>query len=446
MENADQIIICCPLVTPRITYTANFIFSHAGTGCRFISESDIQNINGMLVINYNRVPRKGMFNIFSSGLLEEKGLHHVRPNVVKTEGLPSLFPAPEGFNLTFDIFSAIFYLISRYEEYQPFNPDQFGRFEASQSLLYRHQMLEVPLVDQWMLLLFNLLVKKYPYLRFASWQFSFQSTIDIDNPWAYQHKGYLRTCGGIIKALLKGNRYGLQNRLAVLTGHAKDPYDSYDIIHAIEKRYDFQSVFFFLLGDYGGPDSNYSLHTPHFRKLIGAISKKNDSGIHPSFRSNNNPALLEREFKLFRELCGKTAIRSRQHFLVQHFPDTFRNLIKMGIMHDYSMGYASHTGFRAGTTKPFRFYDLTTEQETGLVMHPFVVMDVTLQQHLGLAPEEALKKIQSLVEKIKAVNGTFTSLWHNESIADQGIWKGWRRVYEKMIITLSKNGAVPAKQ
>jgi hypothetical protein len=30
------------------------------------------------------------------------------------------------------------------------------------------------------------------------------------------------------------------------------------------------------------------------------------------------------------------------------------------------------------------------------------------------------------------VNGTFISLWHNESLSDYRNWEGWKNVYEEM--------------
>jgi hypothetical protein len=114
------------------------------------------------------------------------------------------------------------------------------------------------------------------------------------------------------------------------------------------------------------------------------------------------------------------------------YPVTFRNLLKAGISEDYSMGYASETGFRAGICIPFYFYDLERETTTGLLLIPFQVMDVTLQQYLELKPDEAWEEIQNLMNEVKNVNGTFVSVWHNESVNDRGHWKGWREVFEQM--------------
>jgi len=82
------------------------------------------------------------------------------------------------------------------------------------------------------------------------------------------------------------------------------------------------------------------------------------------------------------------------------------------------------------------FYDLYNEHETELRIFPFQVMDVTLNQYLKLTVEEAEKKIKEIIDKIKAVNGTYICLWHNESLSDHGYWKGWEPVYKKMLETI----------
>ena len=126
-------------------------------------------------------------------------------------------------------------------------------------------------------------------------------------------------------------------------------------------------------------------------------------------------------------------IRSRQHFLRLDLPFTYRRLIDLGIKEDYSMGFASQVGFRAGTSLSFYFYDLDIEVETTLLIHPFAVMDGTLNEYMELPIDDAQHLVKELIDKVKSVNGTFISLWHNETLSDMNLWKGWRQVYEYMI-------------
>jgi hypothetical protein len=167
--------------------------------------------------------------------------------------------------------------------------------------------------------------------------------------------------------------------------------------------------------------------------LLDNLKSERTIGIHPSFASNFNAGLKKHEFARFSGLLGKRPEISRQHFLMLKFPYTYRELIEQGIREDFSMGYASRAGFRAGTCAPFRFYDLPRELETDLVVYPFAFMDVTLQQYLSVSPEEALDHVMDILDKIKKVHVTCVSLWHNESLSEQGRWKGWRRVFEEMV-------------
>jgi hypothetical protein len=97
------------------------------------------------------------------------------------------------------------------------------------------------------------------------------------------------------------------------------------------------------------------------------------------------------------------------------------------------MGFASKPGFRAGTCTSFDFYDLEKEEQTMLRIYPFQVMDGTLNQYMKLNPKEAVEKIRKIVTSVKFVQGTFISLWHNESIGEQRDWKGWSGVYEEVL-------------
>ena len=97
------------------------------------------------------------------------------------------------------------------------------------------------------------------------------------------------------------------------------------------------------------------------------------------------------------------------------------------------MGFPAHPGFRAGTSYNFYFFDLLSNSSTHLLIHPFSVMDVSLKNYLHLTPQQSLDLMKSMLRKIKYVNGTFISIWHNESLYYGDGWKNWDSVYEDMI-------------
>ena len=107
------------------------------------------------------------------------------------------------------------------------------------------------------------------------------------------------------------------------------------------------------------------------------------------------------------------------------------------------MGYASETGFRASICTPYRFYDLDLDVGTRLTLVPFMLMDGTMKDYLKISPDEAILRAQALIDEVRAVNGTFVTLWHNQSVNDLEEWKGWKRVYEEIVGYAMKD--VPVK-
>ena len=97
------------------------------------------------------------------------------------------------------------------------------------------------------------------------------------------------------------------------------------------------------------------------------------------------------------------------------------------------MCFSGEIGFRAGICSPFYFYDLERETETRLRIHPVAVMDATLRYYMKIMPAEALSYVGPIIKEIRAVNGTFITIWHNESISDQKPWGGWKDVYEEIV-------------
>ena len=52
-------------------------------------------------------------------------------------------------DLGYDIFSSVFYFISRYEEWQDFEKEKHGRFDLQQSILFKDQQHLKPVLNIW---------------------------------------------------------------------------------------------------------------------------------------------------------------------------------------------------------------------------------------------------------------------------------------------------------
>lgn len=384
-------------------------------------------------VSYAQQPIKDELFFYSRHLLFETGITEQNISVFEWENNKVFFATGKTSALPFDPFSCGFYLVSRYEEYLPHIRDSNDRFDAHNSLAFQNGFLDKPVINQWAEMIRKKLSEKYPELKCPVQTYRFEPTIDIDNAYAYRQKGFMRTLGGYAKALLNLNFEDIKMRTRVLAGFSKDPYDTYTYQLELQKKYSLKPIYFFLVGDYGVNDKNLSTQNRRFRELIRHISDYADVGVHPSYGSNKDVSRLSIEISRLKNILHREITRSRQHFLMLKFPNTYRNLLERDISDDYSMGFANEIGFRAGICTSFNFYDLDLESETALRIHPFAAMDATLNLYMNLSPEEAILKVKALIDETKKVNGVFTSLWHNETLSDEKQWKGWKKVYEDIV-------------
>lgn len=421
-------------ITHRNKYIFNLLFKDIiGIDFKLTADSAefITNTGAKVSYTNNAIGDELFF--LSRSLLFEAGIAEQNISVFEFNNNKVFFLTGKASSLPFDAFAASFYLVSRYEEYLPHIRDEHNRFDAKDSLAFINGFLQKPLVNIWAGWIKELLLKKYPDLIFPEKKFEFISTIDIDNAYAYREKGFARTIGGYLKSLSTFNIPEIAERTRVLTGNEKDPYDTYDFQLEILKKYNFKSIYFFLLGDYGVNDKNLPIESKKFQALIKMLGDYAEIGIHPSYGSNKNREQLKKEVNRLSKVLHRDVTKSRQHFLKLTLPETYRNLIDLDITDDYTMGFASQVGFRASICTAFNFYDLDNELETKLKVHPFSVMEGTLKYYMKVHPEDAMQKIKPLIDEAKAVNGVFISLWHNDTINNQTIWQGWQAVYEDMV-------------
>lgn len=426
-----MILVYSHKITNRTKYIFRLIFKDVlQTDVTFTDNKTDFEISNFPKINYsNHKTESGIF-FKPSYLLFENGIKEQEIEIFEYQQNKCFFRVSADSAMPFDVFAASFYLVTRYEEYLPQIRDQFDRFTASESLAYQQKFLKKPLINIWANEIAKIVKSHYPQFVFSEKKFEYISTIDIDNAYAYKHKGIMRIAAGLLKALVKGNDF--KERVKVLLNKTKDPYDTYNDQFEIHKKYNIKPIYFFLLGDYGFNDKNITVKNQKFRALIKSLADYYEVGIHPSYASNSDVAILIKEINRLKNITHRDVKKSRQHFLKLTLPSTYRNLIDNDILEDFTMGYSGQPGFRASICSPFYFYDLDIEAQTDLKIIPFVAMEATFKYYLKSTPQEATKEINELIDVVKSVNGTFVSVWHNESLSEQGIWKGWRDVYVTM--------------
>lgn len=430
-----MILVFVPKISNRLKYTFTLIFkSLLGVDFELTTmPEEFASWQGPRMV-YDKQSQSGELSFGATDLLFQRGITISDVPIFNKDGLFGLFPVYcKEVALPFDPFASAFYMVSRYEEYLPYRKDSFGRFTAHESLAYKKGFLHKAVVNRWALQIADILKQRFEGIKFQLPKYQFVPTIDVDSAWSHLNKGLMRTAGGFARDLVNSNFKEIKARTRVLAGLDRDPFDSFAALHALHERYGLQPLFFVLFGEYGQYDKNVPTQNHAFKNLIKSIADYAYVGIHPSYASNTSTKRLKTEIDGLSDVLKREIRHSRQHFLKLELPITYRNLINFDIRHDYTMGFAAEAGFRAGICNAFPFYDLDLDVQTNLMVHPFTVMDGTLKDYLKLPNAKVLEYVEPLIHEVKAMGGTFSSLWHNETHGGHGRWEGWPELYRVLV-------------
>ncbi len=426
-----MVLIYSHNTSPRLSYICSFIFNKL-MGVDFSITTHITSFKTHegVKINYSskRIMEDEIF-IKAANLLFEKDIREQVIDCFETNYHKAFYQTQDR-DYSFDIFAASFYLLSRYEEYLPHIKDEYGRYSHTNSLAFKEGFLNTPLINIWVKDFADTIKKRYPTFNVQYSTFTFLPTYDIDIAYSYKHKGLARNTGGFFKSpSLK--------RLLVLLRLQKDPFDTFDKLDNLHQQYNLQPIYFFLLAEKNGVyDKNILPHIQAMQKLIKNIASKYTTGIHPSWQSGDDISLLKKEaFQFKRIIQGTESIPalSRQHYIRFNLPEGYRQLIEAGITDDYSMGYGSINGFRASTASSFNWFDLQTNEETSLHIHPFCYMEANSLYEQKFTPAEALEELMHYYNICKEVNGTLITIWHNHTIGADNFFDGWGKMYEQFL-------------
>jgi hypothetical protein len=367
-------------------------------------------------INYSAENLTNCLQVSPHSILFDHGIRDYHLQVSYHPQFRKIFFRNQCEPVPFDLFGAAFWLITRFEEYLPFKADEHNRFQYRTSIAYQYDFIQYPLVNAWLSELKWILQTMFPSLKTKERTYNYISTIDIDNAYKYKFKGFVRTLAGILsdKSLAK-----IKQRLAIILNRQKDPFDCYDFLIDAHRQTNTKAIYFFLLGDYGPNDKNHSASDLRFQSLIKHIADYSMVGIHPSYASNGNLKQLKIEVARLGNVVHKLITKSRQHFSMLRFPDTYQDLLQAGIMADYSMGYNNFNGFRASYCFPYKWYNLDIESVSSLTLHPFCLNENTLlwqSEKEGKSPAELAGPI---INEVKKYNGQLITIFHNDTFNEK---------------------------
>lgn len=346
--------------------------------------------------------------------------------------------------LHYDVLQLMSWALSRAEEVGSDQLDQHARFPARASHAFNHGYLDRPIVDEWLEILRQVMQRQWPCIALKCPTFRLQVSHDVDKISHFAFKPMPLLLLAIGGELAKRRNVNLallapfiawQGRKSL---HPKDPLNTFDWIMDNSERRGIKSAFYFIAGSSGLHDPTYKVEHRAVRTLLQEIDDRgHEIGLHPSYHCYKDHERVKREFGKLKEVCNQAGISrhqwgARMHYLRWETPVTVRALANTGIDYDASLGYADSAGFRCGTCFEYQAFDPVRDESLPIRIRPLIAMEcsVMAENYMGLGTDiAALDTFIRLKRACQAVNGSFTTLWHNSSLVDAAS----RKLYQALL-------------
>ena len=313
-----------------------------------------------------------------------------------------------------DIFSAAFFMLTRWEEYVDRRRDEHNRFLAKYALSYREGFLDRAIVNELIDELKDKLLNLDKSLIFKKREFELILTHDVDEVrfWRGKKQLFRIVAGDILKRRDMKLAYSrVKEYINIYLKRDKDPYDTFEWLMDMSESLGLKSRFYFMSGGVTKYDNRYDITSQ--KELIKKIQQRGHIiGIHPSYDAYNNFEQLKKEKELLESVCECSIREGREHYLRFEVPTTWQIWEDNGLEVDSTCGYADKEGFRCGTGDEFSLFNILTREKLKLKERPLVVMDCSLFDYNTYSYKDAIFKIGKMLSQSR----TFTLLWHNSYI------------------------------
>jgi hypothetical protein len=347
--------------------------------------------------------------------------------LARVAGVPVIYGAPaDGRELGVDVLGSCFFMLTRLEERVVDTRDDHGRFPALASVAHGEGFLDVPIVDVYVDLLWDALSRRWPRLERRRRAYRVALTHDVDDPLAVLGRSRPDLARQLGADLLVRRDPALAARrvgswLAGSRGGRRlDPYNTFEFLMDVSERHGLASAFYFMAADgrAGAEDPPYRLDDPWIEALIARIhARGHEVGFHATDTDRERTV---GGFERVRAAARRAGVEQetwggRQHYLRWENPSTWRTWDAAGLDYDATLAYADRIGFRTGTCHEFAVFDLDERRPMRLRERPFQVMDRTLLEYMGLAPDTAHAAVREIADHCRRHDGVLCILWHNNA-------------------------------
>ena len=328
-----------------------------------------------------------------------------------------------------DIFASVFFMLTRWEEYVNMRIDKHGRFLGRDSIAFKYQFLQRPVVNEYAEFLWNMLLSLSPQQEREQHDYQLIFTHDIDKIF-YRGTKYIALLGDILK---RRDWARMKKRLNYL--FLKNPYDTFDFLMDHSERKGCVSRFYFMasarIKDVQDDSAYWS--SGKFKKIVEKIKARGHViGFHPGYLTYRDGACWRNEKLLLEQTLGSGVKEGRQHYLRLDISKTLRYWEDNNMLVDSTLGYADVDGFRCGTGNEFPVFDFLQRKSLNLRERPLIAMDNTINGKVGLNMEEKQMIYERYIDICRKYKMELTLLFHNSSF-DEIDWPGWTVLFNNIL-------------
>ncbi len=221
----------------------------------------------------------------------------------------------------------------------------------------------------------------------------------------------------------------------------KEPYWSFYEIAQLENSFGLRSTFYMLDESirfnpfkpktFALAAGRYDLFEPKIQEAVRYLDTNGwEIGLHGSYLSYNNMALLKREKQRLESIVGHRLIGTRQHYL-NHDESTWKIHEELGFEYDSTWGFTNDIGIRDGHVK--HFYP----NNTSFTVFPLTIMDICF---MSIPEKERWERFHKIVDQVEKEDGVLVLNWHHR-VFNEKEFPGFRAAYVRIIEESLKRNA-----
>jgi hypothetical protein len=338
-----------------------------------------------------------------------------------------------------DVLLNVFYHLSRYEEKWRHFTEETAT-DHSTSILSRHQELKVPVVDVLVSYLDIIIrnrirIDKMIAVKILPWpggeEMGVALTHDVDITRGVGIKTRIINTGREYFHNILGKKESSIKEKEEIKEQNENAWNLPELI-TFYNTVGWKATFFFISKLFEGRHIRYNISSRKFINIFNQLkTNEHEIALHPSKFAFDKPKSYRDEKEKLESVSGLKIEGMRQHYLRAKFPRLWILAERAAFSYDASLGYNYQAGFRAGTSYPFKTYDVFEDVPLSLTEFSLQLFEYNLPEH-GEDITRSKESISNILHQVLKYGGLFTCLLHPSNYQRQPYNELWDFILKEL--------------